>query len=286
MKKLFFVIFILSLVLILSFEILNESETKVTYVLFTVDTEYDFPPILNTEKGLDQGIPILLSLFEDYNVKATFLTTGEVADNRPEVLMDIYQRGHEIGSHSYHHTSIKDMTRSEIENQIILSTKAIEKAVGKPPVSFRAPGHSACNDLMILLEEKGYLVEASADRINSYPYRPDKKDWTIPGDMNILRVPVSHTPSYFYPQTTYNASWIDSYKNVIDLQSGKDKKIVVIGIHPWELIEIDSVPEKYDIYTRVCGSYTLENLTSLLEHLDGQNVVYVTLEELYYILQN
>lgn len=285
MKKFLFIGFILVLALILSFEIFNESESKVTYVVFTVDTEYDFPPVLNTEKGLDEGIPILLSLFEEHNVKATFLVTGEVADNRPSILRDIYQKGHEIGSHSYHHTSIRDKTRSEIENQIILSTKAIENTIGTRPVSFRAPGHSASNDLMELLEQNGYLVEASADRINSYPYNPNKNDWLLEGDMNILRVPVSHTPSYFYPQTTYNASWIDSYKNTVILQSDKDKKIVVIGIHPWELVEIKA-PEQYDIYTRVCGEYTLENLTSLLEYLDEQNILYVTLEELYYIMQN
>ena len=284
MKKIIITVFFISLFILIGYsELFNKAEIKGTYVLFTVDTEYDFPPVLNTEKGLDEGIPILLSIFDEHNIKATFLTTGEVADKRADVLKQISQSGHEIGSHSYHHKSIKAQTLSEIENQVILSTKAIENAVGVRPVSFRAPGHSACNDLMAVLQENGYLVEASAEKINYYPYHPDEKDWTSEGNMSILRVPVSHTPSYFYPPTTYNRSWIDCFNKAVSSQSDKNPKIVVIGLHPWELVEIEA-PEEYQSYTRACGNYTIENLTSLLDYLDGQDVTYVTLEELYYIL--
>lgn len=285
MKKFIsFIIFVSLLLLIGSSELFNKAEIKGTYVLFTVDTEYDFPPVINTEKGLNEGIPILLSIFEEHNVKATFLVTGEVAENRPDVLKEIYQRGHEIGSHSYHHKSIKAQTKPEIENQILLSTKAIENAVGVRPVSFRAPGHSACNDLIILLQEEGYLVEASAEKINFYPYHPDENDWFSEGNMSILRVPVSHTPAYFYPPTTYRRSWIDCFNKALSIQSDKNPKIVVIGLHPWELVEIEA-PEEYQSYTRACGDYTIENLTSLLDYLDDQKVVYITLEELYHIMQ-
>ncbi|NYT13328.1 MAG: polysaccharide deacetylase family protein [Candidatus Methanofastidiosa archaeon] len=286
MKKIIITAFFISLLILISYsELFNKAEIKGTYVLFTVDTEYDFPPVLDTEIGLDQGIPILLSIFKEHNVKATFLVTGEVADNRPDILNKIYQNGHEIGSHSYHHKSIKAQTATEIQNEITLSTKAIENVIGERPVSFRAPGHSACNDLMTILHENGYLVEASADKINYYPYHPDENDWTLEGNMSILRVPVSHTPSYFYPPTTYNRSWIDCFNKVVSSQSDKNPKIVVIGLHPWELVEIEA-PEEYQSYTRVCGNYTIENLTSLLEYLDGQDVTYVTLEELYYILNS
>lgn len=285
MKKLIiFAVLILLLILIGNPELFNKAETKETYVLFTVDIEYDFPPVLNTEKGLDEGIPVLLSIFEEHSVKATFLVTGEVADNRPDVLKDIYQRGHEIGSHSYYHKSLKAQTNSDIKNEVILSTNAIEKTIGVRPVSFRAPGHSVCNDLMTILQDEGYLVEASAEKINSYPYHPDVNDWISEGNMSILRVPVSHTPSYFYPPTTYDRSWIDCFNKAVSQQSDKDIKIVVIGLHPWELVEIEA-PEQYQSYTRACGKYTIENLTSLLDYLDNQKVVYITLEELYHIMQ-
>jgi len=285
MKKLIiFAILILILIFIGNSELFNKAEIKGTYVLFTVDTEYDFPPVLNTEKGLDEGIPVLLSIFEEHDVKATFLVTGEVADKRPDVLKEIYQRGHEIGSHSYHHKSIKAQTYPEIENEIILSTNAIEKAIGVRPVSFRAPGHSACNDLMTILQDQGYLVEASAEKINFYPYHPNETDWTSEGNMSVLRVPVSHTPAYFYPPTTYSRSWIDCFNKAVSTQSDKDIKIIVIGLHPWELVEIEA-PEQYQSYTRACGNYTIDNLTSLLDYLDNQKVIYITLEELYHIIQ-
>jgi len=286
MKKLIALIFIIPLVILIgSSGLFNKAEISGTYVLFTVDTEYDFPPVLNTEKGLDEGIPILLSIFEEHGVKATFLVTGEVADNRPDILKEIYQRGHEVGSHSYHHKALKSMTKFEMENEVLLSTEAIENAIGKKPVSFRAPGHSACNDLMGILQKEGYLVEASADKINSYPYHPSETEWNSEGNMSILRVPVSHTPSYFYPPTTYSRKWIDCFNNAVSGQADKKTKIVVIGLHPWELVPIEA-PEEYQSYVRACGNYTVENLTSLLEYLDDQNVTYVTIEELYHILKD
>ncbi|KYC48937.1 MAG: 4-deoxy-4-formamido-L-arabinose-phosphoundecaprenol deformylase ArnD [Candidatus Methanofastidiosum methylothiophilum] len=286
MKKFIALTVIISLLIVLgTSELFNKAEINGTYVLFTVDTEYDFPPVLNTEKGLDEGIPILLSIFEEHGVKATFLVTGEVADNRPDILKEIYLKGHEVGSHSYHHKSIKSQTKFEIENEVTLATKAIEKAIGKKPVSFRAPGHSACNDLMEILQEEGYLVEASADKINSYPYHPSESNWNTEGNMSILRVPISHTPSYFYPPTTYNRKWIDCFNNAVANQSDKDLKIIVIGLHPWELVQIEA-PEEYQSYVRACGTYTIDNLTSLLNYLDDQNVTYVTMEEMYHILEN
>ena len=74
-KPIIFAILISLLILIGNSELFNKAEIKGTYVLFTVDTEYDFPPVLNTEKGLDEGIPVLLSIFEEHDVKATFLVT-------------------------------------------------------------------------------------------------------------------------------------------------------------------------------------------------------------------
>ena len=201
MKKLIIVAIFLSLLILAgNSKLFDKSKIKGTYVAFTVDTEYDFPPVLNTERGIDEGLPIILSMFDQHNVKATFLATGELAKNRPEIIKEIYDRGHEVGSHSHNHKSIKAMTKSEIKNEIILSSNAIENAIGIRPVSFRAPGHSACNELMILLQENGYLVEASAEKVNFYPYHPDENNWISEGNMSILRVPVSHTPSYFYPQ--------------------------------------------------------------------------------------
>ena len=284
MKKLIIVAIFLSLLILAgNSKLFDKSKIKGTYVAFTVDTEYDFPPVLNTERGIDEGLPIILSMFDQHNVKATFLATGELAKNRPEIIKEIYDRGHEVGSHSHNHKSIKAMTKSEIKNEIILSSNAIENAIGIRPVSFRAPGHSACNELMILLQENGYLVEASAEKVNFYPYHPDENNWISEGNMSILRVPVSHTPSYFYPPTTYNRSWIDCFYRAISSQSDKNLYIVVIGLHPWEFVKLEA-DDKYQSYIRACGNYTIENVTSLLDYLDGQDVTYVTLEELYHVL--
>ena len=51
------------------------------------------------EYVLKQGMPRLLELYAQYNVKATFFYTGRIATLYPEVVKMAQTAGHEIGSH-------------------------------------------------------------------------------------------------------------------------------------------------------------------------------------------
>ena len=45
----------------------------------------------------------ILDILDQYNIKATFFVLGYMIDRNPDVLIDIYNRGHVIGNHSYSH---------------------------------------------------------------------------------------------------------------------------------------------------------------------------------------
>ncbi|HOP09368.1 MAG TPA: polysaccharide deacetylase family protein, partial [Candidatus Methanofastidiosa archaeon] len=247
----------LSIILILSVGIYHaKGDNKSgTYVIFTVDTERDFPPILNTYIGIDEGVPMLLDIFDQYDVKATFLVTGNVAILRPDIVKLISQN-HEVGNHSlYHLEPLYTLDYEEKVWRVEESTRILEEIIGENVTSFRAPGHSCDTELVEILQERGYLVESSGYHGDSYPYHPSSDDWQTAGDMDILRVPVSNAPAYFYSFFYYGASWIDAYEYVIEEQEDKDIKVVVIGIHPWELCQLE-LDDTYESTERVCGDVT------------------------------
>ena len=49
--------------------------------------------------------PILLSLLDKYNIKASFFCNGERAEKYPKLIKEIKSHGHYIGNHGYHHIS-------------------------------------------------------------------------------------------------------------------------------------------------------------------------------------
>ena len=56
-----------------------------TRVSITVDFEPDCPPYLSTTfRGIHDAAPRLLALFADTGIRATYFTTGEVAERYPE----------------------------------------------------------------------------------------------------------------------------------------------------------------------------------------------------------
>ena len=63
--------------------------------------------------GPDVGVPRILALLDDLDVRATFFVPGWVAENRPGLARSIVDRGHEVAHHSYAHRPATEMTPDE-----------------------------------------------------------------------------------------------------------------------------------------------------------------------------
>jgi peptidoglycan/xylan/chitin deacetylase (PgdA/CDA1 family) len=59
----------------------------------TVDVEPDCPPYLTSFRGIDEGLPRLLTVLREAGVSATFFMTGEVARRSPEMVRSAVDRG-------------------------------------------------------------------------------------------------------------------------------------------------------------------------------------------------
>lgn len=256
-------------------------EPVITFVLITVDVEYDLPPVLSTNKGMEQGLPIITHLMDTYSITGTFFILGETAQKFPEKIANL-STPHEIGCHSMHHTALYDLSYSQKETEVKTATAILKTITEQDITSFRAPGHSCDSELIEILMKYQYTVEASACKEWFYPYHPAQDNWLYQGDLPILRVPISHTPSYFYPPLVYPDSWITAYISAVTTQNTR-VRIVVIGLHPWEFVNISA--EGQNLYTRACGDYTITEFEQLLKFLDTRSVSYVTMKELYEVYQ-
>lgn len=55
------------------------------------------------EFGAQVGVPRLLKLFKENNIKTTFFIPGHTVDTFPEISKAIFDAGHEIAHHGYYH---------------------------------------------------------------------------------------------------------------------------------------------------------------------------------------
>jgi polysaccharide deacetylase family protein (PEP-CTERM system associated) len=91
------------------------------------------------ESRVVSSTQILLHLFEKYKVEATFFSLGYIAERHPELIEEIKSKGHEISSHGYAHTSVKNMTKESFESDLIKSLAILRKVSGEKILGFRAP---------------------------------------------------------------------------------------------------------------------------------------------------
>jgi polysaccharide deacetylase family protein (PEP-CTERM system associated) len=84
----------------------------------------------------------LLTLLEDARTRATFFVLGNVAATFPELIREVADRGHEIGTHGYGHFRVDAIGADRFREELRSSRDAIERACGRRPVGHRAPEFS------------------------------------------------------------------------------------------------------------------------------------------------
>ena len=91
----------------------------------------------------------LLALLGRYDVRATFFVVGWVAERHPELIQQIADMGHEIGSHSYWHKLVYEQTPNEFAEDLDRSLEAITHAVPNVTIAgYRAPSFSITKETL------------------------------------------------------------------------------------------------------------------------------------------
>lgn len=151
------------------------------------------------ETRIERNTQRTFELLDEYNAKATFFVLGWVAEQMPELVAEIVDRGHEVANLGYHHRSIRGVSREDFREDLLKAQDAIESASGKKLLGYRiADQWLGPKDLWALdaLAEEGYAYDSSVlplfNRFSGEAYRRFVHRQSTPFG-SILEVPPSST---------------------------------------------------------------------------------------------
>jgi peptidoglycan/xylan/chitin deacetylase (PgdA/CDA1 family) len=107
--------------------------------------------------------PRLLDILDGLGIKAVFFVKSESFGNgnpwereHAEIVREIVRRGHTVGNHTETHRQLPLLRNAEIEAELAVSERKIERAIGSKPRLIRPPGGALSARVEQLLGEHGY----------------------------------------------------------------------------------------------------------------------------------
>jgi peptidoglycan/xylan/chitin deacetylase (PgdA/CDA1 family) len=99
--------------------------------------------VLTFDDGPWPTTPAVLKALSDECTKAIFFPVGKHTTYHPEILRQVYNAGHTVGSHTWSHAHLdsKKMTEPQVREEIEKGFSAVKMAIGAAPAPFfRFPG--------------------------------------------------------------------------------------------------------------------------------------------------
>ena len=229
-------------------------------VSITVDFEPDCPPYLSTTyRGIHEAAPRLLRLFEDTGVRATYFTTGDVAERYPEHVDAVVKGGHELGCHGMTHRAFDTMDPATAQWEIECSAAILRTFA--PVTSFRAPYLRFPEQYVSLLESAEFLLDSSLAKYKRAYYAK-----RLP--TSLTRIAASMTSSVYRLPRLIRDPWMRALSDP-----------VVLFVHPWEFVDLTHEQLRYDCRFRT-GDFALRALREVIELFQRQGATFVPMREL------
>ncbi|UOQ47930.1 DUF2073 domain-containing protein [Gracilibacillus caseinilyticus] len=122
-----------------SYKLMNAREFQLFGEL-TAQVETDEKVIaLTFDDGPSENVPGILSMLEDYQVKATFFLIGHDIRKYPELTKAIAAAGHQIGNHTYTHSRMIGKSPSFVQQELSSTDSLIRDAGYEGDIDFRPP---------------------------------------------------------------------------------------------------------------------------------------------------
>ncbi len=147
--------------------------------------------------GMTRGVERVMDVLEERGIRATCFVPGWVAEQYPDKVRQIRERGHEIAALGYHHENMALLPAAEQEDAMAKSVAAIESVCGVRPKGFRSPeGELTLETLRIA---KKFGMEYSSNL--SDDDRPYVKD--LGEEETLVEIPI-HWANYDLPYFAFN----------------------------------------------------------------------------------
>ena len=111
-------------------------------------------------EGTCDELSRLWDAISDAGVAANFFFVGDTAHQFPGLVREI-ARTQQVESHTMRHANLRKLNRVEQEREIVDGKTAVEAVIGRPTRGFRAPFHAYNQDTVSILNEHGFVFDAS-----------------------------------------------------------------------------------------------------------------------------
>lgn len=130
--------------------------------------------------------PMVLSILEEYNAKATFFCVGDNVTKYPEILNDIINKGHAVGNHTFNHIKGWQSTNQSYINNIKKAAEVIPSNLFRPPYGRIKPSQIKLlkNDYRIIMWS--ILTRDYDKSLNPYTALKHLNKLTKPGDVVVF----------------------------------------------------------------------------------------------------
>lgn len=114
-----------------------------------------------------------LDMLDRYGVKATFFVVAEIAEKNADILREIVERGHVIGSHGLDHELLSLKSNDTFREEIRKSKEILERVAGCSVEGYRASCFSMDRDKLDLAAAAGFRFDSSKIRFKQHPLYRD-----------------------------------------------------------------------------------------------------------------
>lgn len=230
-----------------------------------------------------EGLPMLLDLYDKYNIKATFFFIANFAKQHPEIVRMVQPAGHEVALHGLthdHRQSFDSMSLDEQIQHLSEAKKILEDISGEEVVSFRSPALRVNFDTPKALLVTGFRFDSSVapQRIDMFmslgsrkklqwlkaprsPYITSADNLAREGDSGIVEVPVSSFAlPYIGTFMRVSPFLTKQIRQCLFWETKNTGKVVNFLIHPNEVITEEDLHCKTERRASNYVSYLLSDV--------------------------
>ncbi|MEO6526470.1 MAG: DUF3473 domain-containing protein [Gemmatimonadaceae bacterium] len=228
------------------------------------------------ESRIEQSTARTLDLLDEFGISATVFVLGCVAERYPELVRWVRERGHEIASKGYQHRNIREMSRSELAEDLVRAREAIEQASGQRVVGCRVSDWLSPSDAWALevMAEQGYLYDSSMrPMLRSHAHDPvtRRPHLHTVGDRSLWEFPISSVSLLGCDLPVAGGNWFRQLPHAL-VRRGlarsqrDDSSPLVVYFQSWELDPEQPRIDGASMWTRLRHYRNLDRMPAILSH--------------------
>ncbi len=179
--------------------------------------------------GMRRGLARIVVMLERTGITGTFFVPGIVAEEHPDLLPGLLERGQEIGLHGYVHERVEDISDRQFTDALERSLNLFEVQTGQRPSGFRSPAWEMTPHMLAELSRldlwdsslMGEDVPYTIAGIPELPVRWDNDDAVFSKFLG----PGDRTPR---PDYQISRQWLEDAQSQI-----KEGGLYMLTVHDW-----------------------------------------------------